>query len=385
MADSRPRLLFYVLHLLGVGHVYRAKRLVEAFHAKGMEVDIVFGGMPLNGISFASENIYYLPPIRAGDATYKRTFDADGNELSDEYKAKRKAVLLDVFSHLKPDAILIEAFPFGRRVIRDEMDALLEAASRRDAPPLIISSVRDILQEKRKPGRSEEARDWIKSRFDHVLVHSDPNVIRLDETFPLAREIKDKLAYTGFVIPPPEQANDIKTYDVIVSAGGGGFGDQLMQAALPIANADPGRRWCLSTGPNLDAETVSSLHNASAPNVRIVQRLDHLAEHMKHARVSISQCGYNTAMDVLAAHEASRCRAVFVPHDITGQTEQLRRAQLLEQAGYAICLPQSQLTQEGLKTSIAEAGKLPRAEHIINFDGAANSAKLLLNWMRMRS
>ncbi len=385
MADTRPRLLFYVLHLLGVGHVYRAKRLIEAFDAQGIAVDVVFGGMPLEGVNFATESIHFLPPIRAEDATYKRMLDAGGNELSEEYSTRRTAVLLDAFADLQPDAILTEAFPFGRRVIRHEMDALFRAASHRASPPLIISSVRDILQEKRKAGRSEEARDWVRDRFDHVLVHSDSDVIRLDATFPLASEIRNKLAYTGFVVPPPEQASDVVTYDVIVSAGGGGFGNQLMQIALLVAKADPDRRWCLATGPNLGVETADALRNGAAPNVTVVERLDHLAEHMKRAQLSISQCGYNTAMDVLAAHETSPCRAVFVPHDTTGQTEQLRRAELLEKAGYAICLPQSRLTPDRLKTAVANAEKLPRAMHRINFDGATNSARLLRQWISERS
>ncbi|MGI9355178.1 MAG: glycosyl transferase, partial [Rhizobiaceae bacterium] len=200
MGERKPRLFFYFLHLLGVGHVHRAKRLIEAFAAEGLAVDIVYGGMPLDGISFTAESIHHLPPIQAEDASYKRMLDAEGNELSSDYMEQRIASLLGIFAGLEPDVILTEAFPFGRRIIRHEMDALFAAARARPKPPLIVSSVRDILQEKRKPGRSEEARDWVRNCFDHVLVHADPNVIALDATFSQANEIEDKLAYTGFVI-----------------------------------------------------------------------------------------------------------------------------------------------------------------------------------------
>ncbi|MGI9357438.1 MAG: glycosyltransferase, partial [Rhizobiaceae bacterium] len=171
---------------------------------------------------------------------------------------------------------------------------------------------------------------------------------------------------------------------VIVSSGGGGFGGELMGTALQLANSDDRRRWCLATGPNLDPVVATAIRKTAASNVTIVERLDNLAEHMKSVKISISQCGYNTAMDVLAAHEASDCRAVFVPHDTTGQTEQLRRAKLLEAAGYAVCVPQSELTTECLRDAVRRAETLPKVSRDIDFDGATNSARLLREWIEAR-
>jgi len=382
LVNQKPHLLFHFLHLLGVGHVYRAKRLIDAFAADDISVHVVYGGMPLDSVSFAAQSVHYLPPIRSADATYKRLLDGNHNELTADYMEGRKSELLKIFAGLEPDAIVTEAFPFGRRVVQQELDALFTAASNRSNPPLIISSVRDILQGNRKPGRREEMRDWVLNRFDRVLVHADPNVITLDETFPYASDIKHKVAYSGFVVPPAKVTAISHHYDIIVSSGGGMFGGELMDIALQLANSDEsGRAWCLSTGPNLDPASVAALRNEAASNVTIVEYLDNLAEHMKHAKISISQCGYNTAMDALAAHEASDCRAVFVPHDTTGQTEQLQRAELLQEAGYAVSVPQSQLTVESLREAILRAGSLPRVSRVIDFRGAANSAGLLREWI----
>ena len=132
--------------------------------------------------------------------------------------------------------ILFEAFPFGRRMVRHEIAALLQAAAERKNPPLIVSSVRDILQERKKHGRNEETRDLITTQFDHVLVHSDPNLIRLGATFPFASEIETKTSYTGFVVPPVRAVEGaIERYDIIVSAGGGAFGGDLLKTAMEVA------------------------------------------------------------------------------------------------------------------------------------------------------
>lgn len=375
-----PRLLFYFLHLLGVGHVYRAKRLIEGFARHGISVDIIYGGEPIDE-TYAADSIYYLPPIRAEDASYKTTLDNNHTPITPNYMSARKALLLKHFETLAPDMILIEAFPFGRRVVRDELNALIDVAKTRSAPPLIVSSVRDILQERKKAGRMEETLWQINSRFDHVLVHSDPEIIRIDGTFPLAIQAAGKFTYTGFVVPENQSTDDVEKFDVIVTAGGGGFGASLLGTAIEASKKYPKQSWCLATGPHMSASEVQNLNQNLPANVTLVKRLKNLAAHMQQAKISISQCGYNTAMDVLRAHETSDCRAVFVPYDTQGQSEQLRRAELLAKAGFAINLPQSELSTDKLVLAINQAGQLPKVDHDVDMDGIENSARIVRAWL----
>ena len=379
--DERPRILFYFLHLLGVGHVFRAKRLVEGFTKAGFAVDIIYGGEPLEAVSFDADSVHYLSPIRAADNTYSTYLDATGNRLERPFQDQRAREVVAILDTLNPDIVLTEAYPFGRRIVRYEMAALLDHACRRDPRPLIVSSVRDILQERKKPGREEETCQLITRYFDRVLVHSDPAIITLDATFPLAHRIEDKIAYTGFVVPTRSSQPVENSYDVLVSAGGGAFGGALMAVALDAARRRPDLTWCLSTGPNLPEHHFARLCSQCPDNVTVTQYLADLCGHMKRARISISQCGYNTAMDSLVAHGDSSCRAVFVPYDTEGQSEQLMRAQLLESAGYGICLPQSGLSVEGLLRALDSALVLPQVQHEIDFGGVETTANLLLNWL----
>ena len=380
MAD-KPRILFYFLHLLGVGHVYRAQRLIEGFASRGFAIDVIYGGSRLADIVFAADSVHYLSPIRAADNSYSSYLDAHDRPLEKPFQEQRAREILTIFDQLDPDIVLTEAFPFGRRMVRHEMKALLEAAENRQPKPLVVSSVRDILQERKKAGRVEETCDWIDRHFDHVLVHSDPQVIRLDSTFPLTDRIADKLSYTGFVVPPTKAAAGATAFDVLVSAGGGAFGGELMACAMAAAKQDGGHNWCLSTGPNLASDQYEKLTKDLPSHITVTRYLPNLAEQMKRAGVSISQCGYNTAMDALAAHRDSNCRAVFVPYDTEGQSEQLRRAQLLEEAGYAVCLPQSKLTSQGLLQACEKARSLKQVQHEVDFDGVKNSAKMLRSFL----
>ena len=382
---NEPTILFYFLHLLGVGHVYRAKRLIEGMTRQGLAVDVIYGGDPID-VPLDARNVFHLPPIRAADATYKTMLDETGMQLSKDYLDRRQAILMDHCETLDPDAVLVEAFPFGRRVVRQEILAMIDHYRDRARPPLIVSSVRDILQENRKPGRLEEATSWVETRFDRVLVHSDPALIPLDATFPAATQFPDKLAYTGFVVPEKRDEGEADAFDIIVSIGGGAFGGDLLTCAAHLSAHPRWRelRFCLATGPNLPAEARDIIKSVIGENATLVTRLEDLTAHLRRARLSVSQCGYNTAMDVLQAHQHSACRAVFVPHDTTGQTEQLRRAELLDKAGYAVCLPQSQLSVEALSSAMDHALDLPKVDHDIDFSGVDTSATLLRRWIKDR-
>jgi predicted glycosyltransferase len=90
-------------------------------------------------------------------------------------------------------------------------------------------------------------------------------------------------------------------------------------------------------------------------------------------------------MDVLSVHQSSDVRAVFVPYDTEGQTEQARRAALLDKAGYAINLPQSQLNPESLLAAMKQALILPKVESQVNFSGAEHTAKLIKSFIKTQS
>lgn len=384
MPSDKPRLLFYFLHLLGVGHVHRAKRLIEGFKRHGIAVDVIYGGHDV-GETFEADSVCYLPPIAAKDATYQNYVDQSGNALSQDYQQDRQHKLLSHLDTLNPDAVLIEAWPFGRRIVRHEIRAMLDRLAKREKPPLVISSIRDILQP-RKPNRAEETREIVIKQLDHVLVHSDPNLITLDATYPLAHTIQEKLTYTGFVVPPVDLNETTDTYDVVVTCGGGGFGVEMLKVAVSAARKGPLSNvgWCLATGPHMAQNDVEALKREAPSNVTLVERLNNLAAHLARAKVSISQCGYNTAMDALAAGQESACKAIFIPYDTQGQVEQLQRAKLLHEVGLAHYLPQSQLTRDALNTTIEAALSHEKPNADIDFNGVENSARHIKNWLDAR-
>ena len=260
----QPRVLFYVQHLLGIGHLARASRVARALVDDGFDLTLVTGGAPVAGFPGPGIRQVSLPPIIASDQAFSGLADSDGNPVDDAFKARRRDDLLGMLARMRPDIVVLEAYPFGRRQMRFELLPLLEAIAAMAPPPRLVASVRDILQERGKPERDEETAALIERHFDLVMVHGDPAFARLEQTFPLTGRIAAKVAYTGLVAapPPPPPA---ERFDVLVSAGGGAAGKKLVATTVGAAVlAGPGLRWALITGPNLPTGDFDAAH-AKAP------------------------------------------------------------------------------------------------------------------------
>ncbi len=371
---SAPRVFFYVQHLLGIGHLARASRIASALAEDRFEVTVVTGGLPVSGFPGPDIKSVALPAVVASNAGFSGLADEHGKPVDEGFLHQRRDLLLQAFHAARPDIVIVEAFPFGRRQMRFELLPLLDTIATASPRPKLLTSVRDILQERTKPGRDEETVGLIKAHFDHVLVHGDPDFVTLPETFPLAAEIADKIIYTGLVAAPvPALPTDV--FDIVVSAGGGAVGLDLVRSALEAARASSYRgRWCLITGPNLPEEDFVGLSNQTADNVTLVRFRKDFPSLLRGAELSISQAGYNTVCDVLQA----QCRSILVPFTAGGETEQTVRATRLEELGLAVALPESGLNATVLGDAMELSLSRPKpGSHKLDLNGAKRTAEIL--------
>ena len=169
----------------------------------GFRVHLVWGGTELPGFDLSGIAVHFLAPVRSGDASFADLLHADGRIFADEDKEDRKNELLGLFANIEPDVLMTEAFPFGRRQMLFELIPLLNAAANAHKRPLVVASIRDIMQEGRKPSRVDESCHLIEQYFDAVFVHGDPSLIRIEETLQGTERFADKIRYTGLVTPEP--------------------------------------------------------------------------------------------------------------------------------------------------------------------------------------
>ncbi len=376
------RVLIYVQHLLGTGHLKRAAIIARASAELGLEVTLASGGVPVDGLDVGDATLVQLPPLKSHDAAFSGLVDAGGSEVDEAWLARRRDRLLALFRAAAPDVLVVEMFPFGRRQMRFELLPLLDAAQAVTPRPRIISSVRDILTA-RAPKRTAEAAAWARRYFDAVLVHGDPAVVCFDDSFPAAGEIAEQIAYTGYVAAAAGRRGrpgDDGWDEVVVSAGGGAVGTALMAAAMEaraISTGAADKRWRLLAGANLPAADFARLAARPPDGVVVEPARPDFADLLANCAVSISQAGYNTVVDLMQA----RVRTILVPFARGGQTEQALRTARLAAMGLARVVDEHDLTAAGLAAAVDTALAAPRpGSGAIAIDGAARSAALIAEW-----
>lgn len=381
------KILHYCQHVLGLGHVMRSLEIAKALSAH--DVVMVTGGPEVNLPVPSHVRMARLPGLMM-DEEFNRLSPVDPQASLDRVKQDRQTQLMNLFVDEAPELFLVELYPFGRKAFAFEIDPILEGLRiGRLSPCRVACSLRDILVEKKDPA-SYTARvlRYLNEYFQALLVHADPAVLRLDETFPGAVDIRIPLVYTGFVTSKPS-ANSraavrrrlhIGAEDrlIIASAGGGKVGFLLLQAvvdAFERLKIDGTRYLHVLTGPYMDDDEYRRLERRQNRYVTVRRFADDFTSHLAAADLSVSLAGYNTCMNILAAGTP----ALVWP--FAQNREQRLRAEALAGLGAMQILDDDSLRPDVLAHTMAKTLTKPHPRTVgPDLDGAENTAHWLERW-----
>ena len=369
----RPALLIYCQHSMGLGHLVRSWAIADALSAT-FRVVFVSGGEPPAGMTPPpGVEMVHLPALQQTTAGEIVTAASDAGVA--EIQQRRRARLRETFTAVNPDVLVVELFPFGRAKFADEIVPILELARARRPRPLVACSVRDLLAGGRKNQQQHDdrARSLADRYFDAVLVHADPRLARLEETFKPARPLQVPVLYTGFVSAArtPEPGLSGSRSGVVVSAGGGRVGGPLFRAAAdaqtlaPRSEREPMR---IVTGPFLPDEEFTDLiaRVEGETDIAVERSVPSLRPLLTGAAVSISQCGYNTALELLQL----RVPALVVPFADGREDEQRARARRLAALNAVRVLDPADLCAERLAEAMRAMREFRPEPLRLDIDGA---------------
>ncbi|MEO8305140.1 MAG: glycosyltransferase [Betaproteobacteria bacterium] len=373
-----PSVLFYVQHLLGIGHLMRARCVAEALAGDGFNVHLVCGGRPILGRPPSGVRTVQLPPIYADDPGMKVLRGVDGGPIDEAYRHRRRDLLIAEFESVAPEVVVFETFPFGRRAMHFELLPLLDRIDAARPRPIVVSSVRDILQRRQKAKREEEMLALAQRGFDAILVHGDARFAKFDETFPQAASLGLPWHHTGFVVAadaPPSPFSGVRR-EIVVSAGGGAVGMRLLAAALAARRQSAYRDnpWRLLVGANVSDHEMQGLVQNGGGDVIVERARADFSALLSAAFISVSQAGYNTVLDVVR----SGAHPVLVPYAEHGETEQVARAGRLRELNLAVVVDEDDLSAAALARAIDAAGSRESwGRWDFDCGGAARSAMLI--------
>lgn len=388
MPDTRPTLLFYCQHSLGIGHLTRSFALAAAL-AQRFRVVFLNGGRLPPGVPVPEgmERID-LPPLGMDDG--HTVVSRDGALGVEAARAQRRALIDAAVQRVRPAVLLVELFPFGRKKFAGEILPMIRAARRQSfGPALVACSVRDILVDARPDqAHHDERARWMTDRwFDAVLVHSDAAFARLDDSFHPRRALRTPVFHTGYVVPSRERDERVapvkRGEHLLVSAGGGIVGEDLFRTVLAardrLAAPLPLR---IVGGPFLPEPAWRALQARSdgVAGVTLLRHVPDMVAEMRAARASLSQCGYNTALDLVV----SGVPALVAPYETATENEQRGRAEKLAALGALQCLPPGALQPAVLAEAIDGLMHFTPRLAALALDGAARSAQILASMLAER-
>lgn len=386
------KIVVYCQHVLGIGHLFRTVEICKAM--TGHDVILVTGGRRIEKSLPAHVREFRLPQLQM-DAEFKGLHSTDPHVTLERLKEKRQLRFLSFFKKEAPDIFMVELYPFGRKAFRFELDPVLEGIRAKRLPDCgVVCSVRDILVEKEDQERHESrAVTTLNSYFDAVLIHADPNLVQIDETFFLFDKIAVPVVYTGYIAQQPdprarESIRDrlgIARNDVLIvaSAGGGSVGNPLLESVIQAfnrLNTENSKYLRVYTGPFIGKRSFFHLKDLAGDGISIEEFVPDFLSYLAAADLSVSMGGYNTSMNILAVNVP----ALIWP--FSENKEQRLRAGRLAGCAALRVLDDQDLAPDRLAGIMERMISQPSHEAVqIKLNGAEYTARWIEDWVAQRT
>ena len=369
-----------------VGHLQRSIEVARKLSASFNVTILVDDHGPLFVDIPKSVQLQSLPAIPVDPNANIFEFDR-----SAEFKASiiaRRDAILATFEDLKPRVLLIDNFPFNQQRLRGEVLPLIERAHNGVyGESLVVCTTDGIMVNDSADGEhfADKTAGLLDKYFDMVIVQSDPVFARLEEFFRPRNSLQTPLYHAGFVVPDngdvlPQRIDGGD--EILVSAGDGRYGGALFRAAVdaqhvlwPVSE----RPMKIVAGPRLPEDEWQNLlvRTKGMDGLVLTRLVDDLRAEMALSRCSVSQCGYNTALNAITTQTPS----LFVPCRDDQRREQLVRAQRLVYWGAGRLLMPRHLNSASLALEINQLLQFQPRRIRFQTDGATNAVNLIMRAM----
>lgn len=371
------KVMFYCQHILGMGHLIRSVEIVRGL-IPDFQICFVNGGQVIEEFEFPREiEVINIPAIKT-DSEFTELTPVDDSLTMSELETIRTKILLETCDRFQPDILIIELFPFGRRRFSFELIPLMEKAKAMGAK--IVSSVRDIVVTKQDQQRHEEkVCRLINKYFDMLLIHGDPDFVKLNLSFSRIDDLNCPVHYTGYVVQPVPKPQKIDNKPLIlVSVGGGRFGHDLLECVAhtaPILKDKIPHYLQVFTGAFSPDEVLVKLQQITKnlDNITIERYTPNFLNYMQQADLSIGMSGYNTTMNILS----TGVKAMMMAFQGNNDKEQETRLKKLDSLGRVKMIQPEDLHPEKFAEQIISYLQQDKTELSLNLDGVNNTAKYI--------
>lgn len=339
---SKPaHLILYSHDTYGLGHIRRnrkiARALVDAFPA--LQATIITG----SGLSgeYASHPRIRFVEIEQVEKQPNGEYRAASPDLDiNQAIEARRSVISNYVREHPADIFIADKEPLG---LHGELtDALGHLKARGTTLILGLRDVLDEAEKLKKEWKNKGIYGSIEGLYDQIWIYGSEDFYNPLAHLDLPQSVLSRCSYTGYLYQPHPEFEQVPVPGVptdylLVTAGGGGDGDFLMNAVLSSYEHDttipcPA---VLLLGPYSGAQHEKQIRSR-AEMIKGVQVIGFNAEPealIRQSKAVIGMCGYNTFCEVIAREKP----VLFVPRQ-TPRMEQLIRAERARELGLCAVL-----------------------------------------------
>ena len=384
------RVLIYSHDSFGLGHLRRCRAIAHSLVDSDPAVSVlILSGSPIIGsFDFRSRVDFVRVPgvikLRNGEyVSLNLHIDIE------ETLAMRSSIIRHTADIFDPDLLIVDKEPLGLRgEVLDTLDLL-----RRRGTALVLG-LRDVMDDPEaleSEWERKQAVPALAEYYDEVWVYGLPQICDPLDGLSVPRSVRKRMIYTGYLRRsatqpqiPPELLGILDSEFVLVTPGGGGDGEGLIDLVLSAYEYDRGLPLpaLLVFGPFMLPEQRAEFANRASrlPNVRAITFNARLESLMARAAGVVAMGGYNTFCEILSFDK----RALIVPRTAP-RLEQFIRAQRAAELGLLSMLSE----QEGRDPRVMAAAlrrlteQPPPSAVVIPglLDGMPNVNRLVRKWL----
>jgi predicted glycosyltransferase len=384
------RVLIYSHDSFGLGHLRRCRAIAHSLVGADPSLSIlILSGSPIIGsFDFRSRVDFVRVPgvikLRNGEyVSLSLHIDIE------ETLAMRSSIIRHTADIFDPDLLIVDKEPLG---LRGEVRETLQLLRRRGTPSVL--GLRDVIDDPTALESEWERKNAVAALtdyYDEIWVYGLPQVCDPLAGIALPASVRRRMSYTGYLrrsasepVPNPGARAIFDGEFLLVTPGGGGDGEKLIELVLRAYECDPliPLPALLVFGPFMLPEHQAAFAERAArlDNVHAITFDARLESLMARAAGVVAMGGYNTFCEILSFDK----RALIVPRT-EPRLEQFIRAQRAAELGLVAMLSEEgggdpqvmaaalrQLTQQAPPSAVVVPGLL---------DGMANVNRLVRRWL----
>ena len=387
---KESRVLIYSHDTFGLGHLRRCRAIAHALvgRYKGLSVLILSGSPIIGSFDFRMRVDFVRIPgvIKLRNGAYTSL----GLHIDvTQTLAMRASIIRHTADAFRPDVFIVDKEPLG---LGGEVKETLEMLKARGTR--LVLGLRDVLDEPKllaREWRRKRAVPALRDLYDEIWVYGLREIYDPLKGIAVPADVREKMTYVGYLprdlpVHASTQALPQLTGQpyLLVTTGGGGDGDQLIEAVLRAYEYDKALPYAalLVLGPFMAPELRARYQERAAKLGRVEAITFYSPMEILVARAVgiVAMGGYNTFCEVLSLDK----RALIIPR-IVPRLEQHIRASWAAELGLVSMLTADESLEPS--TMAAALRALPQqkapSEVIVPglLDGSANLARQIAPWL----